>query len=169
MIDSLESRAVWRADLPEAGEYAVYVSYEQTPNSVDDAHYTVYHAGGETRFSVNQNDGRWHMDSSREVPLQCRRTRGGRIVQSSRQAGRTVSADAVKIGGGFGNIIRSTSDSLRLRDTVYIEETSGYPRFCRVLAIGFNGQDSTNRSMRQKQHWTTTKRTTCREPIGSMH
>ena len=130
VIDSLESRAVWRADLPEAGEYAVYVSYEQTPNSVDDAHYTVYHAGGETRFSVNQTmgGGTWiHLGKFR---FNAGEQEVVALSNLSRQAGRTVSADAVKIGGGFGNIIRSTSDSLRLRDTVYIEETSGYPRFC---------------------------------------
>lgn len=45
-------------------------------------------------------------------------------------AGRTVSADAVKIGGGYGNVARTVCDSLRQADTFYPEETSGYPRFC---------------------------------------
>ena len=50
-------RAVWQADIPERGEYAVYVSYESTPESADDAHYTVRHLGGETSFAVNQTMG----------------------------------------------------------------------------------------------------------------
>ena len=36
----------------------------------------------------------------------------------------------MKIGGGFGNVARTPCDSLRLPDTEYVEETSGYPRFC---------------------------------------
>lgn len=35
-----ESRAAWRASIPERGEYAVYVSYETVPGSTDDAQYT---------------------------------------------------------------------------------------------------------------------------------
>lgn len=29
-----ESRAVWTADIPERGEYAVYVSYDSTPQTL---------------------------------------------------------------------------------------------------------------------------------------
>ena len=49
--------AEWRVAIPERGEYAVYVSYESTPESVDDARYTVHHLGGETEFAVNQTMG----------------------------------------------------------------------------------------------------------------
>ena len=124
------ARAVWRADIPERGEYAVYVSYVSTPESADDAHYTVHHLGGETSFAVNQTmgGGTWiylgrfsFAPGHREVVT---------LSNGSRRAGRTLSADAVKIGGGYGNIARTPCDSLRLPDTEYIEETSGYPRFC---------------------------------------
>ena len=124
------ARAVWRADIPERGEYAVYVSYESTPESADDAHYTVHHLGGETSFAVNQTmgGGTWiylgrfsFAPGHREVVT---------LSNGSRTAGRILSADAVKIGGGYGNIARTPCDSLRLPDTEYIEETSGYPRFC---------------------------------------
>lgn len=124
------ARAVWRADIPERGEYAVYVSYESTPESADDAHYTVHHLGGETSFAVNQTmgGGTWiylgrfsFAPGHREVVT---------LSNGSRTAGRIVSADGVKIGGGYGNVARTPCDSLRLPDTEYIEETSGYPRFC---------------------------------------
>lgn len=125
-----ESRAVWQTEIPEAGEYAVYVSYEQTPNSVDDAHYTVHHAGGTTDFAVNQTMGggtwiylgRFRFEAGEQEVVT--------LSNRSRRAGRTVSADAVKIGGGFGNIARSTDESMRTNDQDYPEETSGYPRFC---------------------------------------
>ncbi|WP_418426441.1 fibronectin type III domain-containing protein [Alistipes sp.] len=124
------ARAAWRADIPERGEYAVYVSYESTPESADDAHYTVHHLGGETSFAVNQTmgGGTWiYLGRFSFAP-------GHRGVvtlsNGSRTAGRILSADGVKIGGGYGNIARTPCDSLRLPDMEYIEETSGYPRFC---------------------------------------
>ena len=49
--------AVWSADIPHAGDYAVYVSYRSFPESTSEARYTVYHAGGTDRFAVNQQMG----------------------------------------------------------------------------------------------------------------
>lgn len=127
----VESRAEWRADIPETDDYAVYVSYRSTPESADDACYTVCHAGGESRFAVNQRigGGTW-------IYLGTFRLRQGcgkpvvMLANRSRRAGRVVSADAVKIGGGYGNIARSVCDSLRTPEGEYPTETSGYPRFC---------------------------------------
>lgn len=47
----------WVPDIPETGEYAVYVSYQTLPNSVSDAKYLVFHNGGVTEFKVNQQIG----------------------------------------------------------------------------------------------------------------
>ena len=44
-------------DIPETGEYAVYVSYQTLPGSVSDAKYLVFHNGGVTEFKVNQQIG----------------------------------------------------------------------------------------------------------------
>ena len=35
----------WIPDIPQTGDYAVYVSYQSLPRSVSDAHYKVYHSG----------------------------------------------------------------------------------------------------------------------------
>ena len=55
--------ATWRAELPEAGRYAVFVWYGDDPfgDRATDAPYTVRHAGGETEIRVNQRDrtGQW--------------------------------------------------------------------------------------------------------------
>ncbi len=51
------SFAEWTPDIPEAGRYAVYVSYKTLPGSIPDARYTVYHRGGSTEFLVNQQMG----------------------------------------------------------------------------------------------------------------
>lgn len=125
-----ESRAVWRADIPERGEYAVYVSYESTPESADDAVYTVHHLGGRSSYAVNQTMGGGTWIYLGRFPFAAGEQEVVTLTNRSRRAGRTVSADAVKIGGGFGNIARTVCDSLRRPDVEYTEETSGFPRFC---------------------------------------
>ena len=122
--------AEWRATIPERGEYAVYVSYESTPESVDDARYTVHHLGGETEFAVNQTmgGGTWiYLGHFSFAPGEQRIVT---LTNRSRRSGRLVSADAVKVGGGFGNVARTPCDSLRRPGREYEAETSGYPRFC---------------------------------------
>ena len=54
---SSAAKAVWRPDIPEKGDYAVYVSYKSFSNSTTCARYTVHHAGGETTLNVNQRMG----------------------------------------------------------------------------------------------------------------
>ena len=115
-----ESSVAWIPEIPADGQYAVYVSYQTLPNSADDALYTIYHKGGETRFKVNQQmgGGTWiylgtfGFDAGKG---------SGKVVLSNRssKAGKVITADAVKIGGGMGNVSRGESC-----------ETSGYPRFC---------------------------------------
>ena len=115
-----ESKVEWTPEIPSDGRYAVYVSYQTLPNSADDALYTVYHKGGETQFKVNQQmgGGTWiylgtfGFDAGKG---------SGKVVLSNRsaKAGKIITADAVKIGGGMGNIARGEND-----------EISSYPRFC---------------------------------------
>lgn len=49
------------------------------------------------------------------------------LSNQSSKAGRLVTADAVKIGGGYGNIARSISEE---GGVDYPYEISNYPRFC---------------------------------------
>lgn len=144
-----ESFAEWVPDIPKEGRYAVYVSYKTVPNSTADALYTIHHKGGTTQFLVNQQmgSGTWiylgHFDFDKG------RNNANKVVLSNKsaKAGRIVTADAIKIGGGFGNIARriseggiatqnvKSSDSeaaaeiKQLPKVDYPYETSGYPRF----------------------------------------
>ncbi|MDD3080196.1 MAG: xanthan lyase [Paludibacter sp.] len=143
------SDAEWNPVIPEEGYYGVYVSYKTLPNSAPDTHYTVYYKGGKTEFLVNQqmNGGSWVYLGRFLFPKG--RTPQGRVVLTnySRFDDKIITADAVKFGGGMGNIARGDSlvvpegmspdipDSLKIfppRDhdqqvPGYI--TSGYPRF----------------------------------------
>ena len=104
--------AQWIPDIPETGKYAVYVSYQTLPGSVSDAKYLVFHKGGVTEFKVNQQmgGGTWVYLSTFEFDKGTNDY--GMVVLSneSKQKG-VVCADAVRFGGGMGNISRGGSIS----------------------------------------------------------
>ena len=104
----------------KSGEYGVYVSYSTLPNSTDCAEYTVRHSSGETKFRVNQKMGggtwvylgKFHFDKGAHgqgiiiTNINCNDNSGDAIVTT----------DAVRFGGGMGNISRAG-------------EISGMPRY----------------------------------------
>jgi len=123
--------AVWMPDIPEAGRYAVYVSYETLENSADDALYTVRHRGGETRFRVNQTmgGGTWIYLGRFLFDAGCSPQGCVTLSNLSRRGGRVVTADGVKFGGGMGNVARIVPEAQRDPQIACRYETSGYPRF----------------------------------------
>lgn len=109
--------AEWVPDIPETGEYAVYVSYQTLPNSVSDAKYLVFHAGGVTEFTVNQQIGGGTWVYLGTFTFDKGRNDYSMVILSneSKEKG-VVCADAVRFGGGMGNIARGG-------------KTSGLPRY----------------------------------------
>ena len=117
-----ESLAAWYADIPEDGEYAVYVSYKTLPNSTADARYQVNYSGGSKEFKVNQTMGGGTWIYLGTFPLEAGYDDDVPVVilsNLSSDAGKVVTADAVKIGGGMGNIARSDS-----RTDIYIDPST---------------------------------------------
>ena len=114
------STAVWSGNIPERGIYTLYVAYTSLPTSVSDAHYIVHSLGGNREFRINQRmgGGMWvalgefEFEAGENQPLVS-------IVNDSMEEG-VITADAIKIGGGMGNMSRGTGDKA---------STSGYPRF----------------------------------------
>lgn len=104
--------AEWVPDIPETGEYAVYVSYQTLPGSVSDAKYLVFHNGGVTEFKVNQQIGGGTWVYLGTFTFDKGRNDYGMVVLSneSKEKG-VVCADAVRFGGGMGNISRGGSIS----------------------------------------------------------
>jgi fibronectin type III domain protein len=111
------SSAVYQPTIPESGRYAVYVSYQTQKKSVDDAEYIVFHKGQETHFRVNQRmgGGTWvylgtfDFDKGNSI--------NNAVVLTNHSSHRgIVTTDAVRFGGGMGNIVRGGS-------------VSGLPRF----------------------------------------
>lgn len=97
----------WVPNIPKAGRYPVYVSYQSFKNSSEDVTYEIHHAGGVTNVSVNQKmgGGTWVYLGEYEFPAgmsDCMIT----LSNISKKKGNIVSADAVRFGGGMGNIER---------------------------------------------------------------
>ena len=112
-----ESKAEWIPQIDQTGEYAVYVAYHTVPGSTNSARYTVYHRGGISEFKVNQQMGGGTWIYLGKFVFDKNLGKSQRIILSNKtdKAGEVVTADAIKIGGGMGNIGRP--------------ETSTYPRF----------------------------------------
>ncbi len=115
--------AQWIPAIPKTGSYAVYVSYPTLKESVTDAKYIVFHKGGETEFRVNQQMGGGTWVYLGTFDFEQGSHDYGMVVLSneSKQKG-VVGADAVRFGGGMGNIARSASVD---HPTI----TSGLPRY----------------------------------------
>lgn len=109
--------AEWIPTIPVTGKYAVYVSYQTLPGSVRDAKYLVFHKGGVTEFKVNQQMGGGTWVYLGTFAFDQGNNDYGMVVLSneSSESG-VVCADAVRFGGGMGNIARAGA-------------TSGLPRY----------------------------------------
>ena len=117
--DSLNASIEWIPEIPESGDYFVSIAYTAADTHASDAHYTVFHVGGKTEFAVNQRIGgstwiylgQFHFKKGYFPDTQ-------KVVLStvSDDSAAWISADAVRFGGGMGNIARGG-------------ETSGRPRF----------------------------------------
>ncbi len=101
------STASWSVDMPEAGTFALYISYKTLPKSVKDAQYTVNSLDGTRTFKVDQTmgGGVWvylgsfqlakGMNKDLVVLSNCSDDKDG-----------IITADAIRVGGGKGNIVR---------------------------------------------------------------
>lgn len=150
----VNDRIEWRYEIEQAGQYAVYISYEPSDEPIDDALYVVHHAGGETQFKVDQRKGAgtWiylgtfffkpytsspHITTSNPsptdsiatlqtdtVPLEERTAHSYVALLTSSSHQGVVSADAVRLGGGMGNIARRPATSLE----VQLSKLQGYSK-----------------------------------------
>ena len=101
------STVTYQPTLPESGRYAVYVSYQTVEGSVDDAHYTVWHQGEKTDFEVNQQMGGSTWVYLGTFFFDKGSTHGNRVVLTNHSGSHgVVTTDAVRFGGGMGNIER---------------------------------------------------------------
>jgi hypothetical protein len=128
----VSARVNWIPSIPEDGKYAVYVSYAASDSNADDAAYYVRHRGGVTAFRVNQQigGGTWIYLGTFEFGAGIHPDSGSVVLtnQSARK-GKFVTADAVRFGGGMGNVKRNGTTSGRAR---YVEAARYYLQYAGI-------------------------------------
>ncbi len=106
------ARLTYVPEIKEAGRFAVYVSYPHLEDAVDDVHYIVCHKGIRTEFVVNQQIGygTWVYLGTFDFGLSNsdqKSTDNCVILSASSSQKGHIGADAVRFGGGMGNIVRN--------------------------------------------------------------
>lgn len=153
------SYAEWFGRAPEKGTRAVYVSYQSYPNSATDATYTVNHLGGSSEVVVNQRMGRGTWVYIGSYPFSDKPSDKPLVTLSnvSEDEDAVVSADAVKIGGGMGQVSRSRSGSPRasglpafLEGARYYIQSAGFPD---TIYSPNRGGDDYKDDYMSRAHW----------------
>ncbi|MGH1364373.1 MAG: fibronectin type III domain-containing protein [Calditrichia bacterium] len=116
--DSIKSATlIYTPTIPQKGSYAVTIAYSADSTRSAAVEYIVNHAGGSTRFLVNQQIG-----GSTWIYLGTflfeagKATKSGSVLLSNHsKPGQTISADAVRFGGGMGSVARNGHVSGRPR------------------------------------------------------
>jgi len=141
------SKTVFVPEFAESGNYAVYAAYQSFPDNSDSVSYIVSHTGGETQYYVNQTmgGGTWIYLGTFRFNSGLDELTGS--VTVSAPGNEKYVIDALKFGGGYGNVARrpagviqgnqqsavttSPSETLISKDTEagFRWKTSGMPRY----------------------------------------
>ena len=126
-----QSVAFYQPEIPEDGKYAVYVSYQTVDASIDNAKYTVCHKGQKTEFEVNQRMGgsTWVYLGTFDFEAGCSERNHIEVSNYSKHKG-VVTTDAIRLGGGMGNIERGGTTSglpRSLEGARYYAQWAGMP------------------------------------------
>ncbi|MDE6157063.1 MAG: N-acetylmuramoyl-L-alanine amidase, partial [Muribaculaceae bacterium] len=127
--DKATATASWKAAIPDNGSYAVYISYVTLPASTTAAQYRIHAADGIHAVTVNQRmgAGTWIYLGHFQLAASDTPETIVELLNSGKERNAVVTADAVKIGGGMGNVARIVKEPL---DSIDYEYTlSDSPRF----------------------------------------
>jgi hypothetical protein len=99
-------------EIPEDGEYAVYLSWARSERPADDVQGKVHYAGGSAGFTVNQKMGygTWVYLGKYFFRAGVYPQSGSLEILTTSQSDAIITADAVRFGGGMGNIARRPAD-----------------------------------------------------------
>jgi hypothetical protein len=108
----INDSALYIPDIPSDGEYAVSVSYPGGADNTESAIYSVAHSGDTTEFIVNQTigGGTWIYLGTFHFHAGKNSATGSVMVHG--KANEFVALDAVRFGGGMGNVARKPSPEI---------------------------------------------------------
>ncbi len=140
--DSVETATIkWSPDIPETGEYTVYISYQSFEDSNDETIYIVSHAGGKTEFRINQKIGGGTWIHLGKFSFRKGKDKNQFVLLSNKAnyIGKIVCGDAVRFGGGIGIVEREGQLSRRAK---FIEGSRYWLQFAGMpdtLVYNLNG------------------------------
>jgi hypothetical protein len=107
----INDTAIYVPDIPEDGEYAVYISYPRKTDNSGSAKYIVSHTGGTTEFKINQTIGgeTWIYLGTFLFRSGKNIASGSVMVCGQADSNEYIALDAVRFGGGMGNVARRPS------------------------------------------------------------
>lgn len=128
------ARAIYTPDIPEDGEYGVYLWYRPARDgaTAGDTRILVRHSGGETLWTQNQNHGgyTWKYIGSYYFEAGADPGEAAVVIENtSRNPDAQVVAGAVRFGGGMGDTVRDGNTTGRPRweeSGLYYAQFSGF-------------------------------------------
>ena len=116
--------AVYLPDIPVKGEYGVYISYPRRSDNSKAVKYTITHSGGKTSFLIDQTIGgetwiylgKFLFNAGKNIHT-------GAVSVTATDMG-YLALDAIKFGGGMGNVARRPSSGFISNQLSVRENTS---------------------------------------------
>ncbi len=101
-------------EIPESGKYAVYISYPARSDNSTKVSYKVAHTGGVTEYIVNQTIGgeTWIYLGTFMFREGKNPETGSVSVKGTADGSGYVALDAIRFGGGMGNVARRPSPEI---------------------------------------------------------
>lgn len=142
--------ASWIPEVPEDGYYSVYVSWDSDSDNDANAHYRITHNGGviDRYYDQRVHGSTWQYTETLwlEAGVDSLTVE---LVGDSSSSGKWLSADAVRIGGGMGDVQRYGTDSGRPRweeAAILYTQFNGAPTSVYDPYVDYNGSDPSARS-----------------------
>jgi hypothetical protein len=128
-VASSTDSLVWIPDIPETGEYQVYISYGIIENA-SKLKYRVYYPGHYCDYVVDQSKGQgtWMPLGKHFFHKGKDKAKGSLVLYFEK--GQNISIDAVRFGGGMGNVERNgliSGKSRFMEAPRYYLQYSGFP------------------------------------------
>lgn len=103
--------ATFIPEIPQNGDYAVYISYPLFKDNSKKVRYIVSHTGGKTEFTVDQTMGgeTWIYLGTFNFNSGVNVSTGSVTVKGADNINGFIALDAVRFGGGMGNVARRPS------------------------------------------------------------
>ena len=143
-----ESSCCWMPYVNKEGRYAVYVTYQSFPNSTTNAVYKIVHKGISTYVNVNQTMGGGTWVYLGTYDFGCGHSAENAVFLNniSSEPGRIISADAIRMGGGMGNIVRMDDGESDYRSQMprFLEGARYYCQYAGLPPEIFNTKDGYN-------------------------